>query len=236
MERSRCVALRRREAFTLIELLVVIGVIAILAAILLPALDSAKEKAIKITCWGNLQQIGDAAHIYTTQYEDWLVGAKGITAHCGSFGYTNESVETGTLWPYYENKALFICPRDRRDPKVDPYTWSYDLNGTTQPLNGSVPAAGEASHNYQHGRHLGSVQHSETLIFFVEENTDRETASPVGYGAILPNDAYFSNCDYTGPRHRMRCVVNYVDNHVGEIDALEVWFGPLFQSEPRDLY
>jgi prepilin-type N-terminal cleavage/methylation domain-containing protein len=235
MEPCHRVALGRREAFTLIELLVVIAVIAILAAILLPALESAKEKAIKINCWSNLQQIGDAAHIYTTQFDDWLVGAAGITAHCAWFGYTNESVTTGTLWRYYENKALFICPRDRRDPKVNPYTWSYDLNGTTQPLSGSMPAYGEASHDGQHGRHLGTVEHSETLIFFVEENTDVDVASPVG-NHIIPNDAYFSNCDYTGPRHSFRCVVNYVDNHVGEIDALELWFGPLFQSEARDSY
>ncbi|HKQ39981.1 MAG TPA: prepilin-type N-terminal cleavage/methylation domain-containing protein [Verrucomicrobiae bacterium] len=60
---------RQPNAFTLIELLVVIAIIAILAALILPALVSAKHAAKKAACISNLHQIGVAIHNYTIDHE-----------------------------------------------------------------------------------------------------------------------------------------------------------------------
>ena len=63
----------KKRSFTLIELLVVIAIIAILAAILLPTLQSAKDRALAASCSGNLKQYAFATSRYTEVYDGWIM-------------------------------------------------------------------------------------------------------------------------------------------------------------------
>ena len=85
MKRVKCRFLGRlARPFTLVELLTVIAIISILAGLLLPALQRARQSAQAAKCVNSLKQIGLACQMYAGEYDDWLpIGASAATSESG---------------------------------------------------------------------------------------------------------------------------------------------------------
>lgn len=100
---------RNLRAFTLIELLVVIALIAILAALLLPALARAKQKALLANCISNLRQLGIANTLYLSDSQDTF-------PYSGHDWWQMPFVDVLKMMDPYistNNRSFFKCPADR---------------------------------------------------------------------------------------------------------------------------
>ena len=126
-------------SFTLIELLVVIAIIAILAGMLLPALNKARESAKATQCLSNMKQIGTAMNMYFSDNDDWML------RNCGQF-------VPGTGSSYKQSWAYLLFQYLGSKAEADPNNSYYLKTGHKKPKMFSCP-----SDNCQRGltHHLG---------------------------------------------------------------------------------
>ncbi|MCX7917285.1 MAG: DUF1559 domain-containing protein [bacterium] len=146
---------KKKFGFTLIELLVVIAIIAILAGIILPILNEARDRAYRAVCMNNLRQLGVAIHMYANDYEDTIPTAiplwdgyyaNGYIAHLlwGEYRGTYTYYNLGLLIAgYRQNKQKYIqnpenlfCPsyvyiswwQKRRFSLIDEFRRTFEIN------------------------------------------------------------------------------------------------------------
>ncbi len=183
--------MRERKGFTLIELLVVIAIIALLMAILMPALQRAKKQVRTVICRSNLNQYGLALRMYIDDCDGffpysftWLYkdGGRGCRWHDATKNLNQNPDLGGELWPYLKDRDIHLCPTfnvvakmmgckycDGTTIPIEPQ-YSYGMNSY---LNGdawnAVPSTFHTT--IKNIRKESEVKNPARVFTFSEENT-----------------------------------------------------------------
>ncbi len=209
------------KRFTLIELLVVIAIIAILAAMLLPALNTAREKGRQASCSGNLKQINQAQIMYSADTGDWIVpvgyGVKWSQVYSwrNSLGPYIGDASLATRGASSESvvyPAVYQCPSIPAD-RYSALGWSqvgkthggYGMNWSYSDSLGAMVGG------YFDGRtgKLNKIKYPSALALV----TEGYWAFSAGNCTAAVNDKIFTTVEMPNP-HAGNRTIGYLDGHV----------------------
>ncbi len=201
-----------KRHFSLIELLTAIAIIAILAAMLLPALQNSRACGKAASCTGNLRQIGSAAHLYANDNDDFFtrysdasqMGGEDAAFWCGwreASIYYDFTSPKGFLYPYCGGGKVLACPD---------FVWTGTISQVQY-------GAGYGMHQKLSARKVGGVKSAAQVIAF-QDNASSMSSSPPG-SALVGNPAIIyvpapMHGYSTHFRHNQKANICWLDGHV----------------------
>jgi len=223
--------MRNERGFTLIELLVVISIIALLMAILMPALSKARDQGRTITCRANLKQYGIALRMYLDENRLYFPDAH-RWLESKSHAWVRKGEEpTGVFWPYVKDLDVHMCPKFSQWAK----NTTYEDTAVSYVMNSYVGKGGNIWSNWLGADVKGVARETEVynparVLVFTEENT----WTIEGYSIAPFNDTHFTVGNRTrqidnyatyhnapGDRDRGGANLVFVDGHVDLLRRVE---------------